>query len=214
MKPHVSAMCVLMLALVGCSRPLSPDQQRERYREEGWTAYRAGNFTEAETKFRQAAELDSRDGEAQLGVAWSLIRQDRLASALTAIGRISSQDPAYIHATAAGAIIFDAQGQHGEALLAARTVLLQDSLYVFPHDDRITWRTLCYVAGKSALVLAPVADPDLSRTMAFLARVDAEPPVVPDDPTTWYAAGVRYAALMEVLAKRLEGVFYAQVAQR
>ncbi len=214
MKPHVPTMCVLMLFVAGCSRPLSPDQQREQYREDGWIAYRAGNYTEAETKFRQAAELDSRDGAAQLGVVWSLIRQDRLASALTTIGRISSQDPAYVHAITASAIIFDAQGLHGDALLSARTVLSQDSLYVFPHDDRITWRTLCYVAGKSTLILAPVADPDLSRTMAFLARVDPESPVVPNDSTTWYAAGIRYATLMEVLAKRLEAVFYAQVAHR
>jgi len=50
--------------------------------------------------------------------------------------------------------------------------------------------------------------------MAFLARVDPESPVVPNDSTTWYAAGIRYATLMEVLAKRLEAVFYAQVAHR
>ena len=213
MKRRTLAILMATLAIVaGCSSPLSPEQKRTALREEGWAAYAEGNFPEAETKFRLALELDPRDGAAQIGVVWALIRQDRLASAVTAVGRVSAQDTSYRHALAARAIITDALAQPDQAFLSAQTILAQDSLYEFPRDLRINWRTLCYVAAKNALVLSSDTDPDLSRTMLYLARIDDGRRLVAGDPSTWVAGGRLHASLAAALARRLEDTYYQYLA--
>jgi hypothetical protein len=204
---------ILVVVSSGCaSSPLSPEEKRTQLEEEGWKAYSTGSFTAAEQKFREATDLDSRDGMAQIGLAWSLIRQDKLSSAAVALGRVSSLDSAYRHAMAGTAVVADAQGRCDAALTAAQTLLARDSLYEFPRDPRVNWRTLCYLAAKNALVISSTADPDLSRALSYLGRIDGGPAILPSDTTTWYAGGTRYDALAEVLAKRLEAAFNAQIA--
>jgi len=196
-----------LLAFVGCAKPLSPEEKLAAFTKEGWRLFSAGEYASAEEQFRQATEIDFTDAGAQLGLGWSLLRQESLTAGANALLRVGARDTlAYAHAQAGLAVLYDAQGQFDRSISAAEAVLVRDSLYVFPYDQRVDWRDLCYLLAKNYLVLSPQTDPDLSRALRYLRRIDPSPALVAADSTTWTADGRLYSTLAEAVLKRLETV--------
>lgn len=93
-KPHIpgsvllpALRCVLgsslLVGLLGapCYGQAEPDAAPVPPLAKPWQAFAAGRFAQAEQLYRQAAALAADDMDAELGIGWSLQRQDRCAEA-------------------------------------------------------------------------------------------------------------------------------------
>jgi len=199
-----------LVLVVGCgSKLLSPEEHIAKLVEEGWKFFASGEYSTAEARFQEAAVIDAGDPGVELGLGWTYLRENRLSEAASALAKITpAAAGSYLHARAALAIVYDAQTMFDRSITAAQIVVTHEPGYVLQYDERVDWRDMCYLLAKNYLLLSAQADPDLSRTLRYLARIDTAPELDPDDPATWTAGGSTYGTLPEAALKRLEALQY------
>jgi Flp pilus assembly protein TadD len=139
----ISTACFLMVSLFmvnGCSSSSDGDGDKspEQLVAEGWQAFRAKNYSEAASKFDEAANKDPHYVEAYDGAGWSYAKLNSLTSAENRFLTGLAKDSSHYEIKAGLAFLYHAQKRYNESAAIAENLLSVKIAWTFRGDTTIS----------------------------------------------------------------------------
>lgn len=179
-------------ACLGCSDSgLGPAERRTNG---GWAKFEAGEYQSALEFFLEAIELDSSLADAHLGAGWAYARLGELGPAHHQFYQVYeySDDP-NADALAGHCAVSNATGYHSWAMSTGRSVIYEDTSWVFSHDPTVNIRDVRLLVAQSAFAEGGEAYVIAQEQIDYL---DPGNGIDPDTPETWNGHPSYTAALL------------------
>jgi tetratricopeptide (TPR) repeat protein len=128
----------MLLVFLGCSSSSDPEVPNwSELVEQGWSAFRQGQYQVAVERFSEAESTDPSESEAYSGLGWSLFRLDRLSEASVEFSSGSGKDDPSADLFAGWAFVLNAQKDHSTSNSKVVQALAVDVNWRFPHDTSL-----------------------------------------------------------------------------
>lgn len=105
--------------------------------EQGWSAFRQGQYQIAVERFSEARSIEPSKSEAYSGLGWSLFRLDRLSEAIVEFSSGSGKDDPSADLFAGWAFVLNAQKDYSTSNSLVVQALTADVDWRFPHDTSL-----------------------------------------------------------------------------
>ena len=133
-----------------------------KFVDEGWKEYAAGNYTDAIKKFQKALDEKPDISEAYNGVGWSMARLSQVVDSIDSFKKAVEKDSINVDAHVGLAGVYFASGDYERAIASARTALSLEPQYISHHDDikafnvRVLMAECYYITGKYTEAVAQI----------------------------------------------------------
>jgi len=143
-----------LLLLSGCEKKEEGGITAEELIDQGWTKFKAGDFSGASADFNAALGLDAEAKEAYLGLGWAELRQSHAGLAEDAFLTYLSLVAGSNDARAGLALASHAQDKFQDAIDNASSVLSSDPSWSFSRDNTINYLDLALILAHSYYEIA------------------------------------------------------------
>ena len=201
---RLSALLLLLtLTVVACEETGTGGATAAEKIALGWTAFEAGDFTVAFSRFNEAVSIEPLNAEAHHGTGWARLMRGELSQARSSLDAANTNGLASTDATAGLAIVYRDLPDLTLAISRAGVVLAASTSWSFSHRTSIDWKDMRLVIAQCSYRLG---EDHFDEAQAELDILDTDNGLDPADSGTWIVGSTTYDTYAEALLMAIEAL--------